>query len=87
MARRYGDRVAFIGVPGRDDTGPMEAFVEEFGLGSFPHAVDENGSLWAMFGVSYQPAWAFVSAEGDVEVVPTALGREELERRLDGLLS
>jgi hypothetical protein len=64
----------------------MQAFVDEFGLG-FPQAVTEDGSLWARFGVAYQPAWVFVGDSGETTLVPYELPRAELERVLDELIA
>jgi hypothetical protein len=64
----------------------MQAFVDEFGLG-FPQAVTEDGSLWARFGVAYQPAWVFVEDSGETTLVPYELPRAELERVLDELIA
>jgi hypothetical protein len=69
---------------GRASTGDMQAFVEEFEL-SFPQAVSEDGSLWARFGVPFQPAWVFVDDDGQSTVVHGALPLEELRKRLDEL--
>jgi len=73
-------------VPGNDSTGDMQAFVDEFGLG-FPQAVTEDGSLWARFGVVYQPAWVFVDDSGETTVVPYELTKGDLERTLDDLIA
>lgn len=73
-------------MPGNDSTGNMRAFVDEFGLG-FPQAVTEDGSLWADFGVAYQPAWVFVDDSGETTLVPYELPRDELERVLDDLIA
>ena len=51
-------------MPGNDSSDDMQAFVDEYGL-AFPQAVTEDGSLWARFGVAYQPAWVFVDDSGD----------------------
>lgn len=64
----------------------MQAFVDEFGLG-FPQAVTEDGSLWARFGVAYQPAWVFVEDSGETTLVPYELPEAELERVLDELIA
>lgn len=74
-----------MGVPGNDSARNMQAFVDRFGL-EFPQAVTEDGSLWADFGVAYQPAWVFVEDSGETTVVPTELPRDELERILDELI-
>jgi hypothetical protein len=76
----------FIGVPGNDSTDNMQAFVDEYGL-AFPQAVTEDGSLWADFGVAYQPAWVFVDDSGETTLVPYELDRDELERTLDDLIA
>ena len=50
-------------MPGNDSRENMQAFVYRFGL-RFAQAVTEDGSLWAHFGVAYQPAWVFVNDDG-----------------------
>lgn len=64
----------------------MQGFVDEFGLG-FPQAVTEDGSLWANFGVAYQPAWVFVNDDGSSTLVPNPLEPAELDRTLDDMLA
>lgn len=44
----------------------MLEFVERHGL-SFPSLRDDDGSLFARFGIPAQPAWAFVRPDGSVE--------------------
>ncbi len=73
-------------MPGNDSTENMQSFVDEFGL-SFPQAVTEDGSLWARFGVAYQPAWVFVDDSGATTVVPYELEKADLERTLDELIA
>ncbi|MEX2440419.1 MAG: hypothetical protein WD739_11190 [Actinomycetota bacterium] len=63
----------------------MQGFVDEYGL-SFPQAVTEDGSLWARFGVAYQPAWMFVNDDGRSALVPSGLPSGDLERTLDDLV-
>jgi hypothetical protein len=78
--------VEFVGVPGNDSAEQMQAFVDEFGL-TFPQAVTEDGSLWAEFGVAYQPAWVFVDDSGETTVVPYELSKADLEHTLDELVA
>ncbi|HVF08662.1 MAG TPA: hypothetical protein VNC60_08805 [Actinomycetota bacterium] len=73
-------------MPGNDSAENMQAFVDEYGLG-FQQAVTESGSLWAHFGVAYQPAWVFVDDSGETTVVPYELGRDDLEATLDELIA
>lgn len=85
MARRYADQVPIVGMAGRDDTKPMREFVARHGLEGIPHAVDDDGSLWAGFGVRGQPAWVFIAPDGTKEVVFGALSEAQLTQRLDAL--
>ncbi|MDH5314210.1 MAG: hypothetical protein OEW66_10315 [Actinomycetota bacterium] len=73
-------------MPGNDSMGRMQEFVDRYGLG-FPQAVTEDGSLWASFGVAYQPAWVFVDNSGETTLVPYELPKAELERTLDDLIA
>ncbi len=70
--------VRFLGVPGLGDVEDMQQFVQDTGTGELTHLVDEDGSLWARFGVIAQPAFAFVSADGEVEVVNGSLPPDDL---------
>jgi len=71
---------------GHDSTDAMQGFVDEYSL-TFPHAVSEDGSLWARFGVAFQPAWVFVNDDGRSQVVPSAITEEDLRQALDQLVA
>jgi hypothetical protein len=71
---------------GLDSTEAMQRFVDEYAL-AFPQAVSEDGSLWARFGVPYQPAWVFVDDDGRATVIQGALPEDELRTLLDELAS
>jgi hypothetical protein len=71
---------------GLDSTGAMQEFVDAFDL-PFPNAVDEDGSLWAHFGVPYQPAGVFVDDSGLHEVIQGAMSEEDLARTLEELMA
>jgi len=73
-------------VPGLDSSDAMQAFVDQYAL-SFPQAVSEDGSLWARFGVAYQPAWVFVNDDGRSQVVPSAIPEDDLKQILDQLIA
>lgn len=87
VARRYEDKVAIIGMGGRDKLTRLEEFVESHGLVSFPQTADESGELRAKLGVVGQPTWIFISADGTVDKVFGELGEEGLVRRLDTLVA
>jgi len=71
---------------GRDSADAMQGFVDAFSLG-FPQAVSEDGSLWARFGVAYQPAWVFVNDDGRSQVIPGAIPEHDLKKILDQLIA
>lgn len=64
----------------------MQAFVERHGLEHVPQAVDEDGSLWAQYGVGYQPAWIFINQDGDVRRHAGALSGDDLQAELQALV-
>lgn len=82
----HGD-VTFLGVPGRGSAADMRSFVHDTGTGSLQHLVDVDGSLWQRFRVVNQPSFAFVGADGSVEVFAGALGAEQLRVRASALSS
>lgn len=77
------DDVTIVGVAGRDAVGPMQDFVAEHDLGSMTHVVDADGAIWASYGISYQPAWVFIDAEGHATVAAGMLGYDGLFAGID----
>jgi peroxiredoxin len=85
VERQYEERIQFLGVAWQDTREAMQAFVDQYGL-RMPTAVDEDGSLFARFGFSYQPAWAFVNDDGKVKLVFGELGADGLGEEIQALL-
>jgi thiol-disulfide isomerase/thioredoxin len=83
-ARSAGD-VAFVGVAAQDEVAAMRDFVQRYELGSFPHLADTDAAVWQRFGVTYQPAYAFVSADGTIETETDQLDENELLARIGEL--
>lgn len=81
----HGDDITFVGIAGHDSDDAHRAFVAEHGLEDMLHLVDDDGSLWAQYGVSYQPAWVFIDDDGDVQQVAGGL-YEDLDDRLQALV-
>jgi peroxiredoxin len=81
----FSDRVTFVGVAGHDTDEAHRAFVAEHGLGDMLHVVDDDGSVWEYFGVSYQPAWVFVDEDGTTDRVAGGL-YDDLPARLQALV-
>jgi thiol-disulfide isomerase/thioredoxin len=80
-------KVAFVGIAGRSDVGQMQGFVSKYNL-NFTNLNDADGSLWARFGVPWQPAYLFVRPDGSSTFVnnPTAaMPEQELSDRVKAL--
>lgn len=66
----------------------MRDFVARHDLpDSMPQVIDADGRLWARFGVSYQPAWAFVDDDGQVDVHAGPLYGDGLVQRVEALVA
>lgn len=72
-------------MPGKDDTEPINEFVSTLGVEGFPHAIDADGSLWELYGVTSQPAFAFINDDGTIETHVGALGEAGLMERIEAL--
>ena len=76
--------VEFLGVAALDGAGAMRGFVDTYEL-DFTNIADTNAEVWARFGVTSQPSYAFISADGTVDVVPGALSASELKAKIADL--
>jgi thiol-disulfide isomerase/thioredoxin len=88
MVGRIADEnsdVTFLGVAGLDDVPAMQKFVDTYPVEGFSHLADTDGAVWSKFGVTHQPAYAFVSADGTVDVVRGELSEPELTDRVAAL--
>lgn len=77
--------VTFVGVASRDQVPAMNQFVDTYQLRGFTHLADLDTSVWRHFGVTVQPAFAFVAPNGSVEVVRGGLSDADLSARLTAL--
>ena len=64
-AKRYDDRVVFIGVDVRDFSGDAKDFVEKHGL-TYLIAYDGPAKLWEPWGITGLPATFFVDRNGTI---------------------
>jgi thiol-disulfide isomerase/thioredoxin len=78
-------RVTFVGVAARDQVSSMQTFVDKYHLAGLTQLADTDGAVWAKFGITRQPAWAFVGADGTVDVVKSQLSEPQLSERVNGL--
>lgn len=84
-AGKHGEKVTFVGVAAQDSVDNMRAFADKYRINTFANLNDEKSTIWARFGVTYQPAFAFIDATGKVEVVKGTLSEAELDKHLTAL--
>lgn len=77
--------VTFVGVGAQDQLPALQAFATKYGVDKFTELADTDASVWARFGVTRQPAYAFVTPDGDVDVVKGGLSESELTARVRAL--
>jgi thiol-disulfide isomerase/thioredoxin len=84
-AKELGSSVTFVGVAALDQVPAMQGFVDKYDLKSFQHIADTDSAVWKRFGVTAQPAYAFIDKTGKVEVVTSQLSEKDLRDRLTKL--
>jgi thiol-disulfide isomerase/thioredoxin len=77
--------VTMIGVAGLSDAEQAKVFVDEHGVGGFRHVYDTDGSLWELFGVTGQPAFAYVDDDGTFTVQQGGIGKWDILRNAQEL--
>lgn len=77
--------VTFVGVAALDQLPAMQQFINTYPVKGFTQLADTDAAVWAKFGVTQQPAYAFVRADGSVDVVKGSLSRDELTQRVTAL--
>jgi thiol-disulfide isomerase/thioredoxin len=85
VAQEHADEVNFVGVAALSDLPDMREFVSRNELGEFTHLADTEGLVWQRFGVTAQPAYAFVGPDGSVDTVKGSLSEDELATRVQQL--
>ena len=81
VADQLDGTVDVIGVAALGSVDEMNTFVSDTGIENFSQLADPDAQVWSVFGVASQPAFAFISADGSVEVVQGSIGKDEsLER-------
>ena len=69
-AAELGDEVTVVGVAGLSgSTSDMQQFIEDTDSGSIQHIADTDGAVFTRFEVAQQDTFAFVDANGAVELV------------------
>lgn len=85
-AARANPEATFVGVAALDQESAMQEFVDKYDLGFFTNIADVDGAVWQRFGVTAQPAFAFVGADGSVDVLRGTLGEPALNTRISTLV-
>ena len=84
--RRYGDRVAFVGIDHADSRTNALEMLDEFGI-TYPAGYDPQGVTAPAYGLRGLPDTVFITADGRVlETHRGELDRGELEERIERLL-
>lgn len=74
--------VAFVGAASASELPAIQKFVEKYQLTSFTQLADTIGLVWAKFHVTSQPASAFITSYGEVNVITGDIPENELNERL-----
>ncbi len=77
--------VRFVGVGGLDGRPAIQEFVDRYPIKDFTQLADVDGAVWTKFGVTQQPAFAFIGADGNVDVVRGTLSESALSERVSAL--
>jgi hypothetical protein len=71
--------IEFHGVTGRDEPDELLEFEMTHGIDAMTNIVDEDGLIWAGFGVISPPSLVFVRPDGTHTAVPGTMTEHELE--------
>ena len=81
VADQLDGTVDVIGVAALGSVDEMNTFVSDTGIENFSQLADPDAEVWSVFGVASQPAFAFISADGTVEVVQGSIDEDEILER------
>lgn len=79
--------VTFVGVAARADVPAMREFVDKYDMAGLAQLADTDAAVWAKFGVTQQPAYAFVSSDASIDVVKGTLPEAQLTQRVHRLVA
>jgi thiol-disulfide isomerase/thioredoxin len=82
LAKDQAGKVTFVGVGAQDGLPAMKKFVADNEVGGFQHLADLDASIWTRFGITQQPAYAFVRPDGNIVVVKQQLSEESLNEHV-----
>jgi thiol-disulfide isomerase/thioredoxin len=85
VAGELDGSVDVVGVAALGSTEEMNTFVSDTGIGNISNLNDPDAEVWSVFGVASQPAFAFIGADGSIDVVAGSLDKEEILERAANL--
>ncbi len=81
VANELDGSVEVVGVAALGSIDEMKTFVSDTGIENFTQLADPDAEVWSIFGVASQPAFAFISADGSIEVVQGSLDEDAILER------
>lgn len=88
LAEEYGDRVAFVAPAWKASfQRTLDKAIELMPSGMVEWGLDEDEEVFALYGVTYQPAGVLIVDGVIVEQWPGGLGEDELRDRVEYLAS
>ncbi len=81
VANKLDGSVEVVGVAALGSIDEMKTFVSDTGIENFTQLADPDAEVWSVFGVASQPAFAFISADGSIEVVQGSLDEDAILER------
>ncbi|NQW73698.1 MAG: redoxin domain-containing protein [Actinobacteria bacterium] len=85
VASELGGSVDVVGVAALGSIDEMKTFVSDTGIENFTQLADPDAQVWGVFGVASQPAFAFISADGSIEIVQGSIDAQEILERAAAL--
>ena len=88
MQQEFGDRVQFLGVGVQADLGDVRGFIDQYGVGAFPHIHDADGDIQARFGDVSRSTFHFIDGDGNLQSSNYgSLDEAGLRERVEALLA
>lgn len=85
LAKQNAGKITFVGVGAQDQLPAMKKFVTENEVSGFQHLADLDASVWTRFGITQQPAYAFIYPSGSIEIVKEQLTEQALNNKIGKL--
>lgn len=85
VAGKLKGSVDVVGVAALGSVDEMKTFVSDTGIKNFTQLADPDAQVWSVFGVASQPAFAFISADGSIDVVQGSIDENEILERAAAL--